>query len=220
MAYVEGKSAPDVYGLTQHLITKSDGSKFGKTESGAIWLSADRTSPYAFYQYFIQTPDADVLKLLKYFTFLPINEIKSLEDSLKREPEKRTCQITLARELTSLVHGKDEVQKAEAAAKALFGSEIKDLNEKMLLEILGDAPSLKKSKADLNAEPLLIDLFVETGLCKSKGAAKTDFASGAIYLNNERISDMQFKINIKCLIAGSFIVLRKGKKNYFLVSFK
>ncbi len=219
MAAVENREAPQVFGLTHPLVTKADGSKFGKTESGTIWLDARRTSPYQFYQYFIQTPDADAAKLLRYFTFLSHEEITALETSLAKEPEKRAAQTSLARELTKLVHGAAELERAEKASKALFGTEIRDLDAKTLLELFSEAPATKKSHAELSAGIPLIDLLVETGLCKSKGAARTDVQAGAIYLNNERVADVAAKLEPARLIGEAYVVLRKGKKTYHLVSF-
>jgi tyrosyl-tRNA synthetase len=217
MCAAEG-TAPEVFGLTHPLVMKSDGTKFGKTEKGAIWLSTDRTSVYQFYQFFIQTADADVSIFLKYFTFLSRDEIERLETVVRREPEKREAQLALAREVTRLVHGDKELALAEKASEALFGGEIKALDSGTLLDVFADAPSTSKSRDALCAGILLVDLLAETGLCGSKGAARKDIAAGGIYLNNDRVTDPAAKLRAEDLIAGSFLVLRKGKKNYHLVS--
>lgn len=219
MAAAEGKEAPAVFGMTLPLVLKSDGTKFGKTETGAIWLDAGRTSPYQFYQYFIQMPDADVVRMLKYFTFLPLEEIARLEGAIKTAPEKREAQTALAREMTKLVHGEAELLRAEAASQALFGTEIKTLDARTLADVFGGAPSSKKEKQALSAGFALLDALVETGLCKSKGAARTDVAAGAIYVNNERVTDIAMTLSAKNLLAGDVLILRKGKKNYHLLAF-
>ncbi|MGE0614889.1 MAG: tyrosine--tRNA ligase [Bacteriovoracia bacterium] len=210
---------PEVYGLTFPLITKSDGTKFGKTESGAVWLDPAKTSPYRFYQFLLQTPDADVMQLLKYFTFLGKAELDSLEASLKSEPEKRQAQNRLAQALTAIVHGAEEVRKAEVASKALFSEEIKDLDEAGLLSVLGEAPSTTLPRTELG-QKTLVDLLVDTKLCASKGAAKKDLLAGGIYVNNARVNDPAAVVASTMTIAGKFVVLRKGKKNYHLVTFK
>jgi len=213
------QSTQDVFGLTHPLVAKADGTKFGKSESGALWLDAHRTSPYQFYQFFIQTSDADVMNFVKFFTLLSHEEINALEISLKSEPEKRLAQTTLAREVTKLVHGEEALHLAEAASTALFGTSIKDLDESTLLDVLGGAPSTKKDKLALQAGVPLLDLLVETSMCQSKGAARKDMTAGGIYLNNERITEPSLVIQASHLIAGAHLVLRKGKKTYHLVSF-
>ncbi len=212
-------SQSGAYGFTQPLLTKSDGSKFGKTESGSVWLSSDKTSVYQFYQFWIQTEDSQVITLLKFFTFLPLEKIAELEESLKKEPEKRSAQKTLAEALTLLVHGKDELEKVGKASQALFGTEIKSLDAKTLLEVFADTPSMKKNLADLTSGMGLIELLIETGLVSSKGMARKEITAGGIYLNNERVSEPNILVMPKDLIAQNFLVLRKGKKNYALVQF-
>jgi tyrosyl-tRNA synthetase len=210
----------EVYGLTHPLVTKADGNKFGKTERGTIWLDPKKTSPYAFYQFFIQTADADVMTFIRYFTFLSQDEILALENSLKTEPEKRAAQLALAREVTRLVHGDEELRKAERASQALFGTEIRELDERTLLDVLGEAPATEKSKATLSPGFPLIDALVESKLCNSKGAARKDIAGGGIYVNNTRITGDNATLTAEDLIAGNYIVLRKGKKSYHLLSFR
>jgi tyrosyl-tRNA synthetase len=218
MEAAEGRPQPKMFGLTHPLVTKADGTKFGKSEQGTVWLDAKRTSPYRFYQFFIQTADADVISYLKYFTFLSREEITALEESLQREPEKRAAQQALAREVTRLVHGEDEVARAEAATQALFGTSIRDLDEATLLDVMSDAPSTQKSRDALGTYTL-IDALVESGLCTSKGAARKDIAAGGVYVNNERVNDVAATLKSSDLIGGSHVVLRKGKKNYHLLRF-
>lgn len=212
--------AETVYGFTQPLVTKSDGTKFGKTEKGAIWLDAKKTSPYQFYQFFIQTADADVMTFLKFFTFLSHEDLNALESSVRAEPEKRAAQKALAREMTRLVHGGDELARVEQATQALFGTEIRGLDERTLLDVFAEAPSTKKPKSALEVGLPLIDALAESGLCGSKGAARKDVTAGGIYVNNERVSDVQAALKSADLIAGRYIVLRKGKKTYHLLSFE
>lgn len=207
----------EVFGLTHPLVMKADGTKFGKTESGTVWLDPVRTSPYEFYQFFVQTADADVVTYLNYFTFLSLDEIKRLEGTLKSAPEKREAQLALAREMTLLIHGDTELKRAEAATQALFGSSIRELDEKTLLNVMKGAPSTQKKISDLGVT--VLDLLVESGLCNSKGSARKDMTAGGIYLNNERASDPAAVIGYKDLIAKRYVVLRKGKKTYHLVSF-
>jgi len=210
----------DAYGLTHPLVMKADGTKFGKTERGTIWLDPKKTSPYHFYQFFIQTADADVMTLIRYFTFLSQAEIQVLEESLQKEPEKRLAQLALAREVTRLVHGQDELIRAEKATQALFGAEIRSLDEQTLLDVMGDAPSTQKSKDILTLGYTLIDSLVDSGLCPSKGAARKEIAGGGIYVNNVRVNDAAALLKADDLIAGSHVVLRRGKKNYHLISFR
>ncbi len=206
-----------VFGMTHPLVTKTDGTKFGKTESGTIWLDPKKTSPYQFYQFFIQTADADVIQYLKYFTFLNKDKIEELEQSVKSAPEKRLAQQALAQELTTLVHGRTELERAEKATQALFGSEIKNLDEVSFLQVFSGAPSTKKPKTSLELN--IVDALVDCGLCNSKGAARKDVTAGGIYLNNERVSDPMFNLKSEHLIAGSYMVLRKGKKNHHILAF-
>jgi tyrosyl-tRNA synthetase len=218
MRAARGEENIETFGMTHPLVTKADGTKFGKSESGTVWLDPNRTSPYEFYQFFIQTADADVITYLKYFTFLSIDEIARLEESTRTAPEKREAQQTLAREMTLLVHGEAELKRAEAATQALFGSSIRELDEKTLLGVLKGAPSTQKTMPE--AGIALIDLLVESGLCQSKGAARKDVTAGGIYVNNERASDPASLITSKDLIAGGYVVLRKGKKTHHLLAFK
>jgi tyrosyl-tRNA synthetase len=210
------------FGLTFPLVTKSDGTKFGKSETGTIWLSADKTSPYQFYQFLLQTSDDDVISYLKFFTFLSRSEIENLESLQKQEPEKRHAQKTLARELTLLVHGSEELKKAEDSASALFSSGgLKNLSVDQILRAFETAPKTDLPKADfsllLDQPASLVELLVKTGLSPSKGQARKDIQGGGIYVNDDRIEDQNTKLNQGDALAGSLIVLRKGKKTYHLV---
>jgi tyrosyl-tRNA synthetase len=218
MEAADGRAQPKMFGLTHPLVTKADGTKFGKSEQGTVWLDAKRTSPYRLYQFFIQSADADVVTYLKYFTFLSHDEIRALEDSLQREPEKRAAQQALAREVTRIVHGDEELNRAEAATNALFGTSIRELDEATLLDVMSDAPSTQKPQTTLDAYAL-IDALVDTALCNSKGAARKDIAAGGVYVNNERVTDVAATLKRSDLIGGAHVVLRKGKKNYHLLRF-
>lgn len=209
----------DVYGFTHPLVEKADGTKFGKTEQGTLWLTADKTSPYQFYQFFIQTPDADTVNFLKYLTLLPRERIVELDEALQKQPEKREAQQALAREVTRFVHGETELAQAEKASQALFGTAIRELDEKTLLDVMSGAPVTRKSKDSLGAGLALIDALVETGLCASKGAARKEIAGGGIYVNNDRVTDPAWVLKTSDLISGSHMVVRKGKKTYHLISF-
>jgi tyrosyl-tRNA synthetase len=213
-----GRPQPKLFGLTLPLVVKSDGTKFGKSEQGTVWLDETRTSPYRLYQFFVQTADADVMTYLKYFTLLSHDDIRALEASLQQEPEKRAAQQALAREVVRIVHGDAEVARAEAATQALFGTSIRDLDEATLLDVMSDAPSTQKERSVLDAYSL-IDALVDSGLCASKGAARKDITAGGIYMNNDRINDAAATIKSSDLIGGSHVVLRKGKKNYHLLRF-
>lgn len=210
----------EAFGMTFPLVMKSDGTKFGKTESGSLWLDAEKTSPYQFYQYFLQTPDSDVMTLLRFFTFLPLDEYDRLEAATKSAPEKREAQKTLAQELVKLVHGEAELNKVTQASSALFSSDIRTLDAKALLEVFRDAPSIMKPREILGSGGFaLIDALVETGLAQSKGAARKEIEGGGVYVNNERIQDVTFKLSHDHLIASEFVALRRGKKNYALIRF-
>lgn len=206
-------------GLTWPLITRSDGKKFGKTEEGAIWLSAHRTSPYEFYQYWINTPDADAGRFLRFFTGYTREEIEALEARAKTEPQKREAQKALARAVTTLVHGKDECEKAEKAAAALFagGSSGGELSPEALEQLAKEAPGGSLARVKLDGEgAALLDLMAESKLWPSKGEAKRAVTGGGAYLNNVKVSDLGRKVTTADLLHGKYLVLRKGKKDYFL----
>ncbi|RPH75537.1 tyrosine--tRNA ligase [bacterium] len=206
------------YSLVYPLITKSDGTKFGKTESGAVWLSADRTSPYKFYQFWLNTNDRDVINYLKYFTFLPQEEILSLEYSQANHPEQREAHRMLARVMTRLLHDETALQRSEQAAQVLFGGELNGLRAADIEEIFSDVPSARLEKARLEGAGLnVIDLLVSSGVAKSRGEARRSIDEGGISVNNQRVSDSARFVSLNDAIDGQFLVLRKGRKNYHLV---
>lgn len=222
--YAKQGVAKHADGLTWPLLTRSDGKKFGKTEEGAIFLSPHRTSPYAFYQYFINVPDADAASMLRTFTEFAREEIADLEAKAQKEPQARHAQRALAKHLTELVHGAAEREKAEQAAAALFGGGkggagggLKDLDEGALLELVREAPNGSVAKARLDGEGApLVELMAESALWSSKGEAKKAAKAGGVYLNNEQVNDPAAKVAGKDLLHGKYLVLRKGKKHYFL----
>ncbi len=204
------------FGLTHPLVTKSDGTKFGKTEGGSVWIDPAKTAPYDFYQFFMQTSDADVMTYLGYFTDLSVTEREECARALKSAPEAREAQKRLARDLTRLVHGDAELAKVEGATQALFGADLKTLDAGALQSAFASAPRIKKEKSGLGGWTL-VDALVESGLCNSKGMARKDIQSGGIYLNNERVSDAALVLGSAHVLSGGWIILRKGKKTYSVV---
>ncbi len=205
-----------VFGLTVPLITKADGTKFGKTAGGAVWLDKDKTSPYEFYQFWINTDDRDVVKFLKYFTFLSIEEINQLETSLVEAPEKREAHIKLAEEITEMVHGEVALAQAKHITEALFSGDIKQLNGEEIKQGFKDVPS-----SDITLqEQTLVELLVEAKIASSKRQAREDVQNGAIYINGERNQDLNYTLQSDDLIDGAFTIIRRGKKKYFLLNIK
>ena len=192
-------------------MTDSEGNKFGKsTGGGKLWLDPEMTSPYSWYQYFINTADADVIRYLRWFTFLDRAELERLETEVAERPFKREAQRVLAQEMTSLVHGPDAVGKVELAAQALFGkAELADLDEQTLAAALQETDI-----AEVSAGTGILDLLVESGLEKSKGAARRTVGEGGAYVNNQRIEDIEWSPSEADLLHGSWLVLRKGKKRF------
>ncbi|HET7627354.1 MAG TPA: tyrosine--tRNA ligase [Bacillales bacterium] len=211
----EGKEE-SAFALTVPLVTKSDGTKFGKTESGAIWLDAEKTTPYEFYQFFLNSSDEDVVKFLKYFTFLSREEIEALEEKVKVAPEKREAQRTLAEEVTKLVHGEEALKQAIRISEALFGGDVAELTAAEIKQGFKDVPSFAMaSKEDVG----LIDLLVDAGVSSSKRQAREDIKNGAIYINGERDTDLQRVVGADDRIEDQFVIIRRGKKKYFLIHY-
>jgi len=205
------------FGMVYHLITKADGTKFGKTESGSVWLDPEKTSPYRFYQFWPNTDDRDVLKYLRFFTFFSQDEIAPLEASLAEKPEAREPHRSLAREMTRMIHGETALARAEQATSALFGGEISGLSAAEIRDIFADVPSCDLPKAQLEGEGLsILDLLTIAEMAKSKGEARRSLGEGGIYLNNRRAADGQVVTGADAL-DGGFIILRKGRRNYTLV---
>ena len=206
------------YALVSPLVTTSAGIKFGKTEAGSVWLDANLTSPYRFYQFWFNTDDRDVVKYLKFFTMLNRQEIAALEALTASAPEKREAQKRLAEEVTLMVHGEYNLRKAIQASQVLFGGEIADLSASEVLDIFADVPSSDIPRASFAGDGMpLVDLVIACGFAPSKGAARRLIEAGGIYVNNRRVADVQATIDLSALIEGQYLVLRKGAREYHLV---
>jgi len=209
-----------LYGMTCPLLTKSDGTKMGKTESGALWLSADKTSPYHFYQYWINLDDTDVDKCLKFFTDLDKNEIEESLQQHEVDPSKRVAQRRLASEITRMVHGKEGLSTAERATEIFFGGEISQLSDSQLNQIFADVPSKQLASDRLAGEGLSItDALFEAGLVKTKSDARRTIQQGGAYVNNRRVDGIKVRLGPNHLASESIMVLRSGKKKYALLRF-
>lgn len=206
----------DAYGLTIPLVTKSDGKKFGKSESGAVWLDAEKTSPYEFYQFWINQSDEDVIKFLKYFTFLGKEEIDRLEQSKNEAPHLREAQKTLAEEVTKFIHGEDALNDAIRISQALFSGHLKSLSAKELKDGFKDVPQVTLSNDTTN----IVEVLIETGISPSKRQAREDVNNGAIYINGERQQDVNYALAPEDKIDGEFTIIRRGKKKYFMVNYQ
>ena len=211
---VMGEDSPRAFGITSPLITKSDGSKFGKSEGKNIWLDPARTSSYEFYQFWLNTPDADVIDYLKRLSFRSPEEINALEASLKEHPEYREAQKALAEELTEIVHGKEGLEKALRITETFFRGNIMDLSADDLRVGLADAP---KTEADSGIT--LIDALVSAGISKSKSDARKLIQQGSVSVNGAKITAIDAVLNKEDAIDRDFTILRKGKKNYFIIRF-
>jgi len=209
-----------LHGLTSPLLTKADGTKMGKTESGAIWLSAERTSPYKFYQYWINLADDDAGACLRMLTELTLEEIEKLDQSRQDQPQARESQRAIADQLTLLVHGSEGLASAARASEILFGAEIADLDDAQLLDVFSDVPSHEMSADQLSGGTLqLVDSLVETGLCQSKTDARRAIEQGGAYINNRRVDGVDRMLTTDDLVSASVIVIRRGKKKYALLKF-
>ena len=206
----------EAYGLTIPLVTKSDGKKFGKSESGAVWLDAEKTSPYEFYQFWINQSDEDVIKFLKYFTFLGKEEIDRLEQSKNEAPHLREAQKTLAEEVTKFIHGEDALKDAIRISQALFSGDLKSLSAKELKDGFKDVPQVTLSNDTTN----IVEVLIETGISPSKRQAREDVNNGAIYINGERQQDVNYALEPEDKIDGEFTIIRRGKKKYFMVNYQ
>ncbi len=202
-----------VHALTVPLVTDSEGKKFGKsTGGGSLWLDPEMTSPYRWYQYFINTADADVIRYLRWFTFLTKEELDELEVEVKERPFKRVAQKKLAQEMTDLVHGPDATKNVELASQALFGrAELKDLDEATLTAAVSETDVFEIGAGEPRG---IVDMLVGTGLAESKGAARRTIKEGGAYANNQRIDSEDWEPTAADLLHGSWIVLRRGKKNF------
>jgi tyrosyl-tRNA synthetase len=213
------KLGKTVYGLTLPLITNADGSKFGKTAAGAVWLDPQKTSVYRFYQFWINVDDRDVIRYLKFFTFLPREEISALEQQHATNPGARAAHRALAKAATDLIHGEAATAEAMRASEILFGGSLEGIAESTFNEIVGEVPTKQLDKARLEGEAIpLIELLVHSGLCTSKGQARKDVEGGGINLNNVREANVQRTVSASDLLFSKHLLLRKGKKNYTVIS--
>ncbi|MGA9227994.1 MAG: tyrosine--tRNA ligase [Mesobacillus sp.] len=209
----EGSKA---FGLTIPLVTKADGTKFGKSESGSVWLDPEKTSPYEFYQFWINTADADVIKYLKYFTFLGKEEIEQLEKSVQDEPHLRQAQKTLAEEMTRFIHGEESLQQAIKISAALFSGDVKNLTADEIKQGFKDVPSFTiEGEEELG----LVDLLVAAKISPSKRQAREDVSNGAVSLNGDRVTDTAYVLGEEDKIEGQFTIVRRGKKKYFMIKY-
>jgi tyrosyl-tRNA synthetase len=209
----EGSKA---FGMTIPLVTKSDGTKFGKTESGAVWLDPEKTTPYEFYQFWINTSDADVVKYLKFFTFLSREEIEGLEGSVQEEPHLRKAQKALAEEMTRLIHGEEALGQALKITDALFSGDVKKLSAVEIEQGFKDVPTFEHSSSE---EIGLVDLLVAAGISPSKRQAREDVTNGAVSLNGEKVTETDYMVGVQDRIEGKFTIIRRGKKKYHLIKF-
>jgi tyrosyl-tRNA synthetase len=207
----------EALGLTIPLITKNNGAKFGKTEEGAIWLDSKLTSPYHFYQFWLNTDDKDAIKFLKYFTFLAFEEIEKLKQALENNPEKREAQKILGKEITIFVHGENAFKRAEKISNLLFCGKIKELSESELKEAFGGLMGEKMEKFE---EINIADFLVLSKASESKRQAREDITNGAIELNGNEIKDLNYSMAKKDALFGKYIVIKRGKREYFAIEIK
>ena len=206
----------EAYGFTIPLMLKSDGTKFGKSTGGAVWLDPEKTTPYEFYQFWFNTADNDTISAIKKFTFLEKEEIEKLEESLAKEPHLRLAQKALAEELVKIVHGEAALESALNITKALFSGNIKELTLDELKVAVKGMPKAQLPKDDIN----IVDFLVESGIVTSKRQAREDVNNGAISINGDKVTDLAFIIDNSSRLEDSFTVVRRGKKNYKLVEYK
>lgn len=203
------------FGMTIPLVTKADGTKFGKSASGSVWLDAEKTSPYEFYQFWLNTADADVIRYMKIFTFLTREEIEAFEVTVTEEAHLRKAQKALAEEMTKMIHGEAALENAIRITNALFSGDIKALSANEMKEVFKDVPSIELTKEDKN----IVDLIVEGAISSSKRQAREDVTNGAISINGEKITDVGYVISAADRLDDSFAIVRRGKKKYHMVKF-
>jgi tyrosyl-tRNA synthetase len=215
------KLGATVFGLTFPLMTKADGTKYGKTATGTVWLDAKKTSPYRFYQFFVQLDDADVIKIVKMLSFATPAQVTELEQQHAANPGARAPHKFLGRELTELIHGKTAADDALRASEILFGGDLAGVSESTFNEIVGEVPTkeIEKSKLDGAGLPL-VELLIHAGLCPSKGQARKDIEGGGVNINNVREASATRAVVSHDLLFGKHLLLRKGKKNYVVVTAK
>lgn len=203
------------FGMTIPLVTKADGTKFGKSASGSVWLDAEKTSPYEFYQFWLNTADADVIRYMKIFTFLTREEIEAFEVTVTEEAHLRKAQKALAEEMTKMIHGESALENSIRITNALFSGDIKALSANEMKEVFKDVPSFEMKKEDKN----IVDLIVEAAISSSKRQAREDVTNGAISINGEKITDVGYVMSAADRLDDSFAIVRRGKKKYHMVKF-
>ena len=216
---IHKKGGGQAYAITSPLLLTAAGEKFGKSAGNAVWLDSALTSPFAFYQYWVRTDDRDAGKFLRMFTFLDLEEIEAIEEAHASNLAGRGAQKRLAQEVTRIVHGEAALLRAELATEILFGREIQGLSDAELADIFGDVPSTQLERSRLEAGIDLISLLVEMGASASKGEARRALTAGSIYLNNVKVTDAALIVTAAQLASESTLVVRMGKKNYFLARF-
>ncbi len=216
---IRRKLGQTAYGIVYPLIKKKDGTKFGKTAGGAVWLDPKRTSPYKFYQFWLNADDGDVMNFIRFYTFFDSTRIAELEDQVTNRPEEREAQKALADEMTRMMHGETALSNARQASAALFGGDIDGLSADDIRDIFSDVPSKSIHEADLVGAPVDLASFLSetTGFMKSKGEVRRAIAEGGVYLNNRRATDAAAVVTKSDFMHGEYLVVRRGKKNYFLV---
>ncbi len=221
MELTRKKEGRHVFGLTLPLILNSDGSKFGKTAAGAVWVDSKKTSVYRFYQFWIRSDDRDVLRYLNFFTFLSKEEIQALAEQHRARPESRAAHKSLAGAMTDLVHGQAATAEAVRASEILFGGELEGIAESTFNEIVGEVPTREMNRTGLEGSGTpLVEVLAASGLCPSKGQARKDIEGGGVYINNVRESSTQRAVTTNDLLFGKHLLLRKGKRNYTVISVK
>ena len=220
---IRRKGGPDAFAFTCTLITKSDGSKFGKSESGNVWLDRNRTSPYKFYQFWLNLPDADAAKMALVFSFKPVAEIKALITEHETAPHLRKLQKAIADEMTIMVHGEEDLGFAKQASEILFGKSsieiLRSLDEQILLDVMDGVPQVQGSRAELAHGIDLITFLAENDVFPSKSEAKKMLQSGGVSINKEKVTALDFKITEQHLLNGKYLLIQKGKSNYTLANF-
>ncbi|TDL34294.1 tyrosine--tRNA ligase [Jeotgalibacillus sp. S-D1] len=204
------------FGMTIPLVTKADGTKFGKTESGAIWLDSEKTSPYEFYQFWFNASDADVVKYLKFFTFLEKETIEGLEESVQNEPHIRAAQKALAEEMTEMIHGKEALEQAQRITSALFSGDLKVLSSSEIKQGFKDVPTYLLEEEDSTN---IVDVLVDAKISSSKRQAREDVSNGAVYINGDRVTDLNFHLEGQVRLEDEFTIVRRGKKKYFMIQY-
>ena len=209
------------FGVVFPLVTNATGTKFGKSEAGSVWLDPEMTSPFRFYQYWINVDDADALRYLKLFTLMPEAEIVELANALAQEPHKRAAQRALADDVTRRLHGEGGLAGAQRATKALFSGDIEGLGASEIADVFADIPSSEIAAEELGGEgKALVDVLVDSGLASSKGDARRSIEGGGAYVNNVRVQAVTAAVRIDDAIEGKFVLLRKGKKSYHLLALR